>query len=74
VTAKPNPLDPRLPAWVETWRAADLALGQIKRAELEGLDTREALRQLSDAFRDASRRPRTTMTGLVEQQRTPFRR
>ena len=62
-------ITPQLRTWVATWREAEVALAQVKRAELEGLDTAEALRQLADAFRDAARVSRVIPTGLVEQQR-----
>jgi hypothetical protein len=61
---------PELRLWVDTWRDADVALARIKRQALEQLDTREALAQLADAFDAAVRdAPRTTTSGLVEQQR-----
>ena len=60
---------PQLRSWVESWREADVALARVKRTALERLDTRDALRQLSDAFAAAAKVPRTTTTGLVEQQR-----
>lgn len=54
--------------WVETWRRAGQELNQIRRRELQAIDTREAVQQLfssAPAFRDLP--PRTT-SGLVEQQ------
>jgi hypothetical protein len=58
--------------WVETWRRAGLELEDIRRREIEALDTpeatREAIRQLfgsEAAFRNLP--PRMT-SGLVEQQ------
>lgn len=62
-------ITPELREWVATWREADVALARVKRAELERLETTEALRQLTDAFRDAAHVPQVTETGLVEQQR-----
>lgn len=55
--------------WVETWREAGKALSQVKRAELERLETSAALVQLADAFELALRTsPATRTSGLVEQQ------
>ena len=54
---------------METWREADVALACVKREALERLDTQDALLQLTDAFNAAANVPRTTPTGLVEQQR-----
>src|ERR1700690_2053630 len=54
--------------WVETWRVAGVELEEIRRRELEAVDTREAIRQIfgsTDAFKDLP--PRLT-SGLVEQQ------
>jgi hypothetical protein len=61
---------PELLRWVEGWRAAGPALERLKWAELEQLETMKALDQLADAFDHAVRHaPRTTTSGLVEQQR-----
>lgn len=58
-----------LKLWVSTWRGAGSALAEVKRAELSQLATADALRQLADAFDSAIRRaPRTSTTGLIEQQ------
>jgi hypothetical protein len=56
--------------WAAIWSEARAALDAVKRAELERLDTIEALRQLADAFEAALRAapPRST-SGLIEQQR-----
>jgi hypothetical protein len=54
--------------WVETWRRAGQELDEIRRREIEAIDTREAIRHLfgsAGAFQDLP--PRTT-SGLVEQQ------
>lgn len=54
--------------FVETWQRAGEELDQIRRRDIESLDTREAIRLLygsQTAFRDLP--PRTT-SGLVEQQ------
>ena len=56
--------------WVATWHDAGIALARVKRAELQGLDTVVAVRQLADAFDAAVRQtPRTESSGLIEQQR-----
>ncbi len=55
--------------WVETWRRAGQDLDEIRRREIEAVDTREAIRQLfgSSAAVFQNLPPRTT-SGLVEQQ------
>jgi hypothetical protein len=59
-----------LERWVNTWREAAPALEAQKRAELEGLDTCQALAQLESAFEYARlRAPVPDTSGLVEQQR-----
>jgi hypothetical protein len=56
--------------WAETWREASAALTDIKRNELRGLDTPQALDQLADAFNAALRHAHPQPTsGLIEQQR-----
>ena len=53
---------------VETWRRAGIELEEIKRRELQEVDTQEAIRQLfghNTMVRDA---PKKTTSGLVEQQ------
>ena len=61
--------DATLRRWATTWTAAGLALDQIKRKELEHLDTQAALAQLSDAFDHALRCSEPVSTsGLVVQQ------
>ena len=55
--------------WVETWRRAGPELEEIRRRELQALDTREAIRQLFGASESLFRnQPRRTTSGLVEQQ------
>jgi hypothetical protein len=56
--------------WVATWREAERALAEQKRAELEQLATPRALAELAAAFEHARRRASLSDTsGLVEQQR-----
>jgi len=55
--------------WVETWRRAGPELEEIRRREMESVDTREAVRQIfgssASLFRDL---PKRTTSGLIEQQ------
>lgn len=56
--------------WVATWREAEPALAEQKRAELEQLATPRALAELAAAFEHARlRAPLSDASGLVEQQR-----
>jgi len=56
--------------WVTTWREAEPALAEQKRAELEHLVTSRALAELAAAFEHALRRaPVSDTSGLIEQQR-----
>ena len=58
-----------LKRWVQCWRDAGPRLIEIRRRELQKLDTQQALLQLADAFEScrlhATPRP---SSGLVEQQ------
>ena len=53
--------------WVETWRRAAPEIERIRRAELQSVDTREAVRQIfgTSPLPAAPARP---TSGLVEQQ------
>jgi len=56
--------------WVATWREAEPALAEQKRADLERLATPRALSELAAAFAHATRQaPLSDTSGLVEQQR-----
>ncbi len=56
--------------WIATWREAEPALAEQKRAELEKLSTPRALSELAAAFEHARlRTPLSETSGLVEQQR-----
>ncbi len=56
--------------WVATWRDAEPALAEHKRAELESLATPRAVAELAAAFAHALRRATLSDTsGLIEQQR-----
>ena len=61
--------DPRLVAWVQTWRRAARPLETLRRAELVAVRTEQALANLADAFESC--RLHTTPppeSGLVRQQ------
>jgi hypothetical protein len=63
-------VDPRHKAYVQGWKAAGLALREVRRRELRATVTPAALQQLAGAFDDAVRRfPLRPGSGLVEQQR-----
>lgn len=67
---QPSTEKAQLERWVATWREAEPALAEQKRAELEWLDTPRALAQLAAAFEHARlRAPLSDTSGLVEQQR-----
>jgi hypothetical protein len=53
--------------WVETWRRAGEELERIRRAEIESIDTPEAVRQIFGGDGPALPAPSPT-SGLVEQQ------
>lgn len=56
--------------WVQAWKRAEKAMGEVKRQEVRRMSTARALEQLEDYFRYALRNARPTRTsGLVEQQR-----
>ena len=62
--------DPRHKAYVTGWKAAGLALEEIRRRELRATVTQDALQHLALAFNDAVHRyPPRPGSGLVEQQR-----
>jgi hypothetical protein len=55
--------------WVETWRQAGPELEEIRRREIESVDTREAIRQIFGSPESWPRDlPAPTTCGLVEQQ------
>jgi hypothetical protein len=60
----------RLREWVETWRRVGPELEEIRRREIEEMDTRQAIRQIfgsPEFFFRHLEAPATS--GLVEQQR-----
>jgi hypothetical protein len=62
------PNDPELlRKWVDTWRRAEPELDRIRRAELQALDTREAVRQIFGTNVPIAS-PAPASSGLVEQQ------
>ena len=54
--------------WVETWQRAGPELEEIRRREIEVMDTRNAIRQLFDSTTLLRDLPPRTTSGLVEQQ------
>lgn len=55
--------------WVETWRRAGPELAEIRRREIESVDTREAVRQIFGSSESLFRNLQApTTSGLVEQQ------
>lgn len=52
--------------WVETWRRAGVELERLRRAEIESVDTQEAVRQIFGSTAVIPPGPPTS--GLVEQQ------
>jgi len=52
--------------WVETWRRAGVELERLRRAEIESIDTREAVRQIFG--REVLAVPAPPTSGLIEQQ------
>jgi hypothetical protein len=62
------PNDPELMRkWVETWQRAAPELERIYRAELQAIDTQEAIRQIFGSY-VYSAAPAPATSGLVEQQ------
>ena len=53
--------------WVDTWRRAEPELERIYRAELQAVDTREAVRQIFGAHLPPLP-PAEPTSGLIEQQ------
>jgi hypothetical protein len=62
-----SPDNSLLRRWVETWRRAGEDLQSLRRAEIESIDTREAVRQIFGSHGLALPTPPPT-SGLVEQQ------
>jgi hypothetical protein len=55
--------------WVEAWRRAGPELEEIRRREIESVDTGEAIRQIFGSSEALLRNlPASTTSGLVEQQ------
>jgi hypothetical protein len=54
--------------WVETWQRAGKELEEIRRREIETLDTREVIRQIFSSAPPVQDSERRTTSGLVEQQ------
>jgi hypothetical protein len=62
---QPIPDDALLRRWVETWGRAGVELERIRRAELQSIDTQEAIRHLFESFVPTPGEP---TSGLIEQQ------
>ena len=58
-----------LQRWVATWRRAAREMEEIRRREIETLDTHEAIRQIFDGFDWSLLPPAPPTSGLIEQQR-----
>ena len=54
--------------WVDTWRQAGQELDDVRRRELESIDTQEAIRQLFGDGDYVDDSPPKVTSGLVEQQ------
>jgi len=63
----PDPNDPLVRRWVETWQRAGEELEAIRRAEIRSVNTQEAVRQIFGAGGPTLPPPSPT-SGLVEQQ------
>ena len=67
----PHPATPDqvlLRRWVDTWRRAGVELEGIRRAEIESVDTQEAIRQIFGSRGGMAPEPGPPTSGLVEQQ------
>jgi hypothetical protein len=62
------PDDQLLRRWVETWQRAGVELERIRRAELQSVDTKQAVRQLFGASGLQPSAPAPPTSGLIEQQ------
>lgn len=54
--------------WVDTWRKAGPELDEIRRREIESVDTQEAVRQLFGDAAFPTPLPSQATSGLIEQQ------
>ena len=69
MTNSPKPRDRELERrWVETWRRAGEELAEIRRRELENVNTEEAIRQIFGDDGINLDAPSPPISGLVEQQ------
>lgn len=61
---------PDLPERVRQWAKAGEAMERVRKEEISGADTAQALRNFTGAvLAEIRRRPERTTSGLVEQQR-----
>ena len=63
-----SPAQELLKRWVETWRRAGVELEQIEGAELQSLDTQEAVRQIFEGMDHLICGSGLPTSGLIEQQ------
>jgi hypothetical protein len=69
MTDSPKPRDRELERrWVETWRRAGEELAEIRRQEIENVNTEEAIRQIFGDEGINLDAPSSPISGLVEQQ------
>jgi hypothetical protein len=54
--------------WADTWQRAGRELDEIRRREIESVDTQEAIRQIFGSGEPIDTAPPRTTSGLVEQQ------
>ncbi len=54
--------------WVDTWRRAGIELERIRRAEIESIDTQEAVRQIFGNAAPEIRGSGRPTSGLIDQQ------
>ncbi len=64
----PDPECELLRQWAERWQRAGRELEEIRRREIESVDTQEAVRQIFGSGEPLDPGPRRTTSGLVEQQ------
>lgn len=63
-----NPDTALLRRWVDTWRRAGAELEDVRRAEIQSVDTQEAVRQIFGRLERRTSELGTPTSGLVEQQ------
>ncbi len=62
--------DEQMRRWLAGWQAAGPVMERLRKEAIRRCDTAEAIESLSEAFESALLHlPKSTMSGLVEQQR-----